>query len=186
MDRSVLEEKLSFKVLGLIFSYKLDLGFDIIFLTKTASKEIEALIRSMKILSPEIALYLNKSIIRPCMNYCCHVCPPSSYLELLGKLHAASLELLAHHWNITSLSLFYRYYFYRCSSALVELAPILYSWGKSTHYSDRLHDFSFTIPRHYKDVYVSSSFSCTASLWNYLPIEYFPLTYDLSGLTDIF
>ena len=97
MDRSVLEEKLSFKVLGLIFSYKLDLGFDIIFLTKTASKEIEALIRSMKILSPEIALYLNKSIIRPCMNYCCHVCPPSSYLELLGKLHAASLELLAHH-----------------------------------------------------------------------------------------
>ena len=60
MDRSVLEEKLSFKVLGLIFSYKLDLGFDIIFLTKTASKEIEALIRSMKILSPEIALYLNK------------------------------------------------------------------------------------------------------------------------------
>ena len=33
----------------------------------------------------------------------------------------------------------------------------------------------------YKDVYVNSFFPCTARLWNSLPIECFPLTYDLSG-----
>ena len=40
----------------------------------------------------------------------------------------------------------------------------------STCYSDRLHDFSVTIPRCYKDVYVNSFFPCRARLWNSLPI----------------
>ena len=52
---------------------------------------------------------------------------------------------------------------------------------RSAGYSDRLHDFSVTIPRCYKDVYVNSFFSRIARLQNYLPIECFPLTYDLSG-----
>ena len=49
MDGSVLNEKSSFKMLGLTFSSKLD---------KTASKKIGALICSMKFLSPGVALYL--------------------------------------------------------------------------------------------------------------------------------
>ena len=148
----------------------------------------------MKFLSPEVALYLYKSTIRPCMEYCCHVWAgaPSCYLELLDKLQkricrtvgpslAASLEPLAHRRNVASLSLFYRYYFGRCSSELAQLVPLPYSRGRSTRYSDRLHDFSVTIPRGYKDVYVNSFFPRTARLWNSLPIECFPLTYDLSG-----
>ena len=71
-----------------------------------------------------------------------------------------------------------RLYFGRCSS---ELFPLPYSRERSTHYSDRLHDFSVTIPRCYKDVYVNSFIPCTTILWNSLPIEYFTLTYDLSG-----
>ena len=50
MDRSV--EKLSFKMLGLTFSSKLDWDSYIISIAKTASKKIGALIRSMKFLSP--------------------------------------------------------------------------------------------------------------------------------------
>ena len=34
----------------------------------------------------------------------------------------------------------------------------------------------------FRDDTVSSFFACTARLWNSLPIECFPLTYDLSGL----
>ena len=94
---------------------------------------------------------------------------------------AASLKLLAHRRNVASLSLFYRHYFGRCSSELAQLVPLPYSRGRSTCYSDRLHDFSVTIPRCYKDVYVNSFFPHTARLWNSLPIEWFPLTYDLSG-----
>ena len=166
MDGSVLEEKSYFKMLGLTFSSKLDWGSYIVSIAKTASKKIGALIRSMKFLSPEVVLYLYKSNIWPCMEYCCHVRAgaPSCYLELLDKLQkricrtfglalAASLEPLAHRWNVASLSLFYRYYFVKCSSELTQLVPLPYSWGRSTRYSDRLHDFSVNIPRCYKDVY---------------------------------
>ena len=41
MDGSVLEEKSSFKMLGLTFSSKLDCGSYIISIAKTASKKIE-------------------------------------------------------------------------------------------------------------------------------------------------
>ena len=81
----------------------------IISIAKTAPKKIEALIRSMKFLPPEVALYLYKSTIRPCMEYWCHVWAgaPSCYLELLDNLQkgicrtvgppiAASLEPFAH------------------------------------------------------------------------------------------
>ena len=58
MDGSVLEEKSSFKKLGLTFSSELDWGSYIISIAKTVSKKIEVLFRSMKFLSPEVALYL--------------------------------------------------------------------------------------------------------------------------------
>ena len=88
MDGSILEEKSSFKMLRLTFSSKLDWGSYIISIAKTASKKIGALIRSMKFLSREVALYLYKSTIHPCMEYCCHAWAgaPSCYLELLEKL----------------------------------------------------------------------------------------------------
>ena len=110
------------------------------------------------------------------MEYRCHLWAgaPSCYLKLLDKLQkricrtvgpslAAALELLAHRRNVASLSLFCMYYF-----------PLPYSRGRSTRYSDRLYDFSVTIPRCYKDVYVNRQ-------QNLQPIECFPLTRDLSG-----
>ena len=48
MDGSVLEEKSSFKMLGLTFFFKLDWDSYIISIAKTASKKIRPLIRSMK------------------------------------------------------------------------------------------------------------------------------------------
>ena len=86
----------------------------------------------------------------------------------------------AYRRNVASSNLFYRYYFGRCSSELAKLVPLPYSRGRSTRYSHRLHDFS-TIPRCYKDVCVNSLFPCRARLWDSLPIECFPLTYDLNG-----
>ena len=90
----------------------------------------------------------------------------ANMLELLEKLQkqicrtfgpsvAASLEPLAPYWNVANLSLFYRYYFGTCS----------------TRCCNRLHNFSVSIFRCYKDVYVNSFFPCTARHWNSLPIE---------------
>ena len=106
MDGSVLKEKSSYKILGLTFSSKLDWGSYITSIAKTASKKIGTLIHSMKFLSPDFALYLYKSTIRPCMEYCC-------YLESLDKLQkqicrtvglslAACLEPVARHRNVAS------------------------------------------------------------------------------------
>ena len=116
----------------------------------------------------------------------------SCYFELLNKLQkricrtvglpfAASLKLLAHRRKVTSLSLFYSYYFNRSSSELAQLVPRLYSRRRSIRYSDRMYDFSATIPRCYKDFYVNSFFPHTARLLNFLPIECFPLSYGLSS-----
>ena len=125
-------------MMRLIFTSKLDWGSYIISIAKTASKKIGALIHSMKFLSPEDALYLYKSTTWPCEKYCCQVWAgaPSCYLGLLDKLIkricrtvglslTASLELLACQ-NVVSFSLFYRYYFGRCSSELAELVPLPY------------------------------------------------------------
>ena len=88
MDWSVLNEKSSFKMLGLAFSAKLDWGSYIIAIAKTTSKKIGAVICFVKFLSPDVAMYLYKSAIGPCMEYCCHVRAGASicYLELLDQL----------------------------------------------------------------------------------------------------
>ena len=73
INGSVLEEKSSFKMLGLIFSSELDWGSYIISIAKNASKKIGALILSLKFFSPEVVLYLYKSTICPCMEHYCHI-----------------------------------------------------------------------------------------------------------------
>ena len=130
----------------------------------------------------------------PCMEYCCHIWggPPSCYLELFDKLQkricrtggpsvVISLEHMAHCRNVASLIPFSRYYFGRCSSELARLVSLPFSRGMSTRYSDRLHDFSITIPRCYKNVYVNRFFPRTARRWNSLPVECFPLINNLDG-----
>ena len=100
MGGSILEEKSSFKMLGLTFSSKLDRGSYIISIAKTAPKKIGALICSMKFLSPEVALYLYKSTIRPCMEYCylgwCW-CPQL----LLGFVRQATKTDIQDCWSLT-------------------------------------------------------------------------------------
>ena len=107
MDRFVLEEKSSFKMLELSFSSDFDWGSYIISIAKTVSKKIRAFICSIKFLSPEVALYIYKSTIWSYIEYCSHVWAgaPSCYLGMLHKLQkricrtvgpsvAASLETL--------------------------------------------------------------------------------------------
>ena len=185
MDGSVLEGKSSFKMLGLSFSSKLDRALKLSLLLKVLPRKC-----SMQFISPEVVLCLYKCTTRPCMECCCHVYANASgcYLKLLDKLQKricrtvgpslpASLEPLAHRRNVACSSLFQRYYFGRSSSEMTQLVPFPFSRGRSICYTDRLYDFSVTIARCYKDVYVNSFFPRIARLWNLLPIECFSLTY---------
>ena len=134
IDGSVLEEKSPFKMLGLMFCSKVDWDSYLSSIAEAVSEKIGTLIPSMKFVSPEVTLYLYKSTIQPCMEYCCHIwtSAPSCYLELLDWLKnqicrttdpslSASLEPLAYHRNVASLSPFNKHYFGRCSSELVPL-----------------------------------------------------------------
>ena len=107
------------KMLGLPFSSKLDCDYRIIYAAnKTASKKIWALIRSIKFLSPEVALYLYKSTISLAWNT---VAMSGMMLltavEMLNKLQkqicrtavpslTPFLESLDHCRKIASLSFF--------------------------------------------------------------------------------
>ena len=118
MERSVFEEKSSFKMLGLSFSSKVDWGSYVFSIANTVPKKIGVLIRRSFFLLR--LLYLYKSTIRPCMEYCCHVWVGGSscYLNMLQKLQKricrtvgpsllVSLEPLAHQRNVARLSLLY-------------------------------------------------------------------------------
>ena len=117
----------------------LDWGTYTISVAKTNSVKIGSFIRPMKFLSTlEILDELQKQL--------CRSVDPSL---------AASLEPFAHCWNKVSLRFFCRYYFGRCLFELAQLVPLPKSRGRSTRYSDGLHDLYITIP---------SFFPCTAKL----------------------
>ena len=160
-------------MLGLDFSSKLDWGSYIISIAKTLSRKIGALIRSMKFLSPEVALYLYKSTIRPCMEYCCQVWP----LVATWNSQISYKMNMQDYWSFTCCLCWTLGSLSKCSQLKSFLQVLL----RSPRYSDRLHGFSVTISRFYKNVNVNSFFSPTARLWNFLPVEFFPLTYDLNG-----
>ena len=88
MSGSVLQEKLSFKMLRFTLSSKLGRNSYIASTAETAFRKTAALIPSMRYLPPDIALYLYKSTITFCMEYCCHMwdSDPSCHLETLDKL----------------------------------------------------------------------------------------------------
>ena len=100
-------------MLGLIFSSKLDWGSYITSISKTA----------MKFLFREVALNLPYSHVwnTVVMSRLVPLVATWYFLDMLqkqiwrtiGPLLAGSLEPLAHRQNVTSLSLFYRYYFGR-------------------------------------------------------------------------
>ena len=113
----------------------------------------------------------------------CWISHKNEYVRLFGPSLTASLEPLSHRRNVTSLSLFYRYYLSRCLSELTQLVRLHYSRGRCTCYSDKLYDFSVTIPC-YSHVYVNSFFPSRVSFWNCLPIKCFHLTFDLNGFNS--
>ena len=174
-------------MLELSFCFKLDWGSYIISVTKSAFKKIGVLIRSMKVLSLDVAMYLYKynilsGLVLLAATWKYQISYKNVYVGLLVLQSVPLFNLLTHRQNVASLSLFYWYYFGICSSELAQLVPLPYSQGRSTRYSDRSHDFFVTFPRCSKDVYINSLSRHTGRLWNSLPIECFPLTYDLNGL----
>ena len=136
----------------------------VVFIDKIISKKTGALICFINFLSSEIIFYLYKStILLLCLDWCTwsllgDVKLQKQVWRTSNPTFAACLELLAHCQIVASIGLFYRHYFGRCSTEMVELVPLSYSHRMSTLYSNRLHGFSFIITRLLKGVYINSFF----------------------------
>ena len=105
---------------------------------KNAPKKTGIFIWSRKSLFSEIVLYLYKSNIQLCMEYCCQVWAgtPSCYLNILGKLHkqvcktvdssiASFLEPLSLCQNVASQAIY---------SIGINLVDVHLNWLKWFHF----------------------------------------------------
>ena len=99
MNESVLEEKSSFKTLGLSFSSKLVWVSYNVSIAKIESKTNGFLFRSIKSLSTKVGLYLYKFIIRSCKENCSRIWAgaPSCYLDMLDEQRNGYVGLLVFH-----------------------------------------------------------------------------------------
>ena len=188
MNGSPLDEKLSFKILGLFFSSKLDCRSYNVSITKAANKNAESLSDSMNFVSSEVALYLCKSDIQSCKEYIV-----TSELVLLIVTWICWISSVMSQWDFWS----YTFWFSWTKGSLLKLnQPKSFSCltledfyvilshflalTRFTHYSNSLHDVSVIIP---VMILILKVFFLTAwTLRNPLPAYWPPLTYDLEGL----
>lgn len=193
MSGNTLTESTSFRLLGLTFSKDLTWNEYIRSIAKSAAMKVGSLYRARQFLSSECILYLYKALIRPCMEYCCHVWAGSSsnVLSLLDKVQrricniigpdlAIKLQPLCHRRNVASLSLFYKYYHGRCSDEISSLVPPPKIAKRNTRLSTRSHPFTVSVPLCKKAFYSNSFFPRTSVLWNSLPSYCFPDVYNLN------
>ena len=126
-------------MLGFSFSSQLGWGsiFEIESETKTASKKTGALVDSLKSISRQVALYLYKSIIRPGMEYSCHV------LTLICQINNRNQHVGLLVLSLTSSSELSHYSLFlgTCLSELSEIISFPYSGGRTNCYFDRLYFF---------------------------------------------
>ena len=155
--------------------------------------KVGTLYRARSYLSPECILHLYKSLIRPCMEYCCHIWAgaPATVLSLLDRIQrrvsniigpkfAANLQSLHHRRNVASLCLFYRYYNGMCSSELFDLVPPNKVFNRCTRLATNSHPFTVEVPSCQKKFYAASFFPRTSVMWNALPLSCFPDSYNLN------
>ena len=128
----------SFLLLGLTFTRSLDWKPYIQSTAKAALRKVGSLYRTQCFLTPESILYLYKSTIQPCMEYCSYIwgggAPRSHGLDLLDRVQkwvvslvgsglSSDLQAPSHRKDVASLSLFYKYYYGKFSSEFADLVP---------------------------------------------------------------
>ena len=194
MSGETLPESHTLRLLGLSFSCDLSWNDYIKSIAKSASMKVGSLYRARSYLSPECILHLYKSLIRPCIEYCCHIWSGASsdvlslldrvqrrIINIVGPNLASTLQPLSHRRNVASLALFYKYYHGRCSNELSSLVPSTKVHGRITRRSGKCHPFTVQVPFCKKGFYSRSFFPRTCVLWNSLPLSCFPETYDLQS-----
>ncbi len=194
MSNSNLHQKEAISFLGLTITSDLSWNTYIQSIVKKVAQRIGALYRASHYLSPPAILYFYKSSIRPVMEYCCHLWAGASKTclstldrlerrvkNLVGPQLASELQPLSVRRDVASLSLFYRYYFGRCSSALSESVPKPQVFSRNTRRASPTACYHVETERTGTVSRSNSFFVRTSKLWNKLPLTCFPNQYNLGS-----
>ena len=194
MSGSILQEKDSVSLLGLTVSSDLSWKPYLQKVSKKAAQRIGSLYRASRYLSPESILYLFNATIRPLMENCCHLWAgaPKTHLQLLDRVEKRAKNLMGQQLankllplsvgrDVASLSLFYRYYFGKCSSALCENVPKPKVFSRNTRRANPLTCYHVNIERTRTQGRSQSFLVRTGHLWNQLPSSCFPAQYNLDS-----
>ena len=181
----------SLNILGVSFSSDLSWKDHITTLAKTASQKLGVLNRLRRFFTPAQFLALYRGTVRPCIEYCSHVWGGSTHTKFLKKVESKafrlinsppltnSLQSLSTRRKVASLSLFYRYYNNHCSTELFQSMPPPLRRVGGTRLSTQSHPYSVHISNPRLNRFSDSFFYTTSKLWNNLPTNVFPLSYDL-------
>ena len=131
MDGSVLEEKSSFKMLGLTLSFKLDWSFKFLhYLYCKNCRQENWNFNLFYEVFLKVALYLYKSTIHPCIEYCCHVWAgaPSCYKKEYAGMLVLDLLLLLNPWLIAAM------WPAQVFSIIITVVDVLQNWLNWFHF----------------------------------------------------
>ena len=192
-DNNVIQPLNSINILGINISSNLSWRQHISEIAKSASKKLGVLFRCRKYFSSEQLLQLYVGLIRPCMEYCSHIWGGSPFTALLDRVESkafrlinnpnltSSLDPLSLRRNVSSLSLFYRYFFGRCSVELAGCVPPPLARPRNTRQASSSHNYCVEVVNARVNRYNDCFFPSTSKLWNSLPASVFPNSYNISS-----
>ena len=91
------------------------------------------------------------------------------------------LYSLSHRRLVADLSIFYRYFHGHCSQEIKNIIPDPMRRVRTTRSSTHSHSFQVTLPNPRTLAHKSSFIPRTSQLWNSLPPNTFPESYNLSS-----
>ena len=126
---------------------------------------------------------LYTGFIRPCLEYCSHIWGSSPYTSLLDRVRVelkairligdpsltSTFDPLSLRLKVTSLSLFYHYYFGYCSDELATCVPPPMAWPCSTRQATFAHNYCVELSNARINRFSDGFFPSTSCLWNSLP-----------------
>ena len=102
MNGIELPEETSCRLLGLTFTRFMDWKPYRQSIAKTASRKVGSLYRAQRFLTPESILYMYKSTIRRCMEYCSHIwggATRSHGIDLLDRVNKRVVSLVGSRFS---------------------------------------------------------------------------------------
>ncbi len=127
-------------------------------------------------LPPHQLLTIYRGLVRPCMEYACHVWGGLRHTALLDRVESKAFRLISFppltscllplksRCSDASLSIFYRYFHANCSSVLANCMPPLFPRPCCTRLSSQAHPYTVQTPFAKVNQYLHSFFLVTGKL----------------------